>query len=63
MDITIPSNFERYLFHLHGNNPATIRELMESIKTNDSLPPFDAAVMQRVRGQSRVVRCMLQAFH
>ena len=33
MDITKASNFERYLFHLLGNDPVALNKCMESIRT------------------------------
>ncbi len=37
MDIQIASNFERYLFHLLGNDPARIRELMAGFAKTGAL--------------------------
>lgn len=34
MDILISSNLERLLFHLYGNDPAPIRDLMAQLKAN-----------------------------
>eukprot|EP00051_Salpingoeca_urceolata_P006755 m.89395 g.89395 ORF g.89395 m.89395 type:complete len:879 (+) comp14972_c1_seq2:155-2791(+) len=37
MDIVIPSNFERYLYHLTGNDPAAVTEHMRKIKATGVL--------------------------
>lgn len=38
MDIVIPSNFERYLYHLVGNNVTILAECMKSIKETGDWP-------------------------
>ena len=37
MDIQIASNFERYLYHLGGNNPALLKTWMETFANNGTL--------------------------
>ncbi len=37
MDITVSSNFERYLFHLCGNDPSTLRQWMENFEKTGKL--------------------------
>ncbi len=37
MDITVSSNFERYLFHLCGNDPSILRQWMENFEKTGKL--------------------------
>lgn len=48
MDIQIASNFERYLFHLFGNNPERVKQAFVELK-EDGRISCDAAEMARVR--------------
>eukprot|EP00658_Telonema_sp_P-2_P030049 TRINITY_DN22765_c0_g1_i1.p1 TRINITY_DN22765_c0_g1~~TRINITY_DN22765_c0_g1_i1.p1 ORF type:complete len:474 (+),score=142.26 TRINITY_DN22765_c0_g1_i1:150-1571(+) len=41
MDITVPSNFERYLFMLGGCDPAVLKSWMTSVNAGDGLPLSD----------------------
>jgi len=38
MDICVSSNFERYLFHLFGDDPAQLKALMEAFESKASAP-------------------------
>jgi len=48
MDIGVSSNFERYLFYLHGCDPATLAGIMETFKTSGKLH-VDAAMLEAAR--------------
>lgn len=39
MDICVSSNFERYLFHLFGDDPAALRRLMEAFESKTGAGP------------------------
>ncbi|HEX9023346.1 MAG TPA: threonine synthase [Geobacteraceae bacterium] len=48
MDIQVASNFERYLFHLYGQDPARVRAAMVSLREQGRIG-FSDAEMARVR--------------
>ena len=48
MDIQIASNFERYLFHLYGDNPERVKGAFVELKERGGIS-FDAAEMAQVR--------------
>lgn len=48
MDIQVASNFERYLYYLHGKNPAQTRADMERFAAAGTLR-FDSAAQARIR--------------
>ena len=46
MDIQIASNFERYLFHLFGNNPQRVQEAFVELKESGRISCDDAEMAQ-----------------
>lgn len=48
MDICVSSNFERYLFHLSGNNPATLGKWMSGFESTGKLT-IDGALLRQAQ--------------
>ena len=58
MDICVSSNFERYLFHLFGNDSGTLRALMEAFEAKQG-SPVDTPVGRGEPGKLTVTDAVL----
>lgn len=68
MDISISSNFERYLFYLADENPETLKSWMDtfentgSIALNDLLPKAKQEFLSSATDKSQIVETMKNVF-
>ena len=49
MDISVASNFERYLFEVLGRDSTKLAQAMDTFEATQTLPPLGAEAMQTVR--------------